>query len=114
MTTIEPFVLWPQVVINNMEYLDRLCILQMTSDMACKVLEGLYDFIFIDGEHEYGQCKRDILNYRKFIKSGGIIAGHNFETHARAAHPGVAKAVIEIFADNFKLTKTDCVWYVEV
>lgn len=37
-----------------------------------------YDFVFIDGLHTYEQCKKDLENYSKLIKQGGIIACHDY------------------------------------
>lgn len=36
-----------------------------------------FDVIFIDGGHEYNTVKQDFLNYKQFIKPGGIIAMHD-------------------------------------
>lgn len=37
----------------------------------------LFDFIFIDGAHEYPAVKRDYQIYREFVKKGGILAFHD-------------------------------------
>jgi len=36
------------------------------------------DFAFIDGDHSYEGCKRDIIAWLPKIKSGGILAGHDY------------------------------------
>jgi len=36
------------------------------------------DLVYIDGLHTYDQVKRDIENYLPLIKSGGILAGHDY------------------------------------
>lgn len=38
---------------------------------------GTVDFLFIDGEHDYNNVKSDYLNFRPFVKQGGIIALHD-------------------------------------
>lgn len=48
------------------------------------------DFLFIDADHSYEACKLDILEWGKFVTSGGVISGHDFGSWA-----GVNKAVQE-------------------
>ncbi len=50
------------------------------------------DFIFIDAAHDYNSVKKDILAWFPKLKKGGIIAGHDYTTHA-----GVKRAVDEFF-----------------
>ena len=57
------------------------------------------DFIYIDGNHEYPYVKRDIENYYKKLRDGGIIAGHDINW--RGDTP-VMFAVRE-FCDNNRL-----------
>jgi cephalosporin hydroxylase len=35
------------------------------------------DLLFIDGDHTYEGVKQDFLNYRQFVREGGIIAFHD-------------------------------------
>lgn len=67
-----------------------------TSDDAVKEIPEL-DFIYIDGNHEYEYIKRDIENYFKKIKSGGILAGHDVTSQV---FRGVIKAFVEFIKDN--------------
>lgn len=36
-----------------------------------------YDFLFLDGNHEYEAVKKDYMNLSDFVKKGGIIAFHD-------------------------------------
>lgn len=54
--------------------------------------EGL-DFVFIDADHSYGSVRADIAAWLPKVKSGGIIAGHDFAPE----FPGVIQAVSEAF-----------------
>ncbi|KKT72729.1 MAG: hypothetical protein UW68_C0027G0015 [Candidatus Collierbacteria bacterium GW2011_GWB1_44_6] len=36
------------------------------------------DFIFIDGNHDFEHCTKDIENWSKKVRKGGIISGHDF------------------------------------
>ena len=88
----------------------RSVLYRMTSDDAVnKFVDDHYDFIFIDGLHEYGQLKKDCANYWPKIKKGGVFAGHDYTTIA-----GVKKAVDEfaeeVGATPIHLPEKD-VWY---
>jgi len=69
------------------------------------------DFVFIDADHRYESIKRDILAWKPKIKTGGVIAGHDYSL----SYPGVVKAVDDIFGDkvNKKYTLYDS-WLVEI
>lgn len=47
--------------------------LKMTSDKFFEHNSKKFDIIFIDGLHEYKQCKKDLMNSLKIIKKGGYI-----------------------------------------
>ena len=49
---------------------------------------GPYDFIFIDGGHEYDVVKKDFYNYSKALAKGGAIAFHDIKSNVV---PGVPK-----------------------
>lgn len=72
---------------------DRCTILEMDSISAAKkVPDESLDFIFIDGDHSYEGCKKDILAWLPKIKKTGWLLGHDYHQY-----PGVKKAVDEIF-----------------
>tara|TARA_B100000287_G_scaffold333763_1_gene318936 strand:- start:2272 stop:2829 length:558 start_codon:yes stop_codon:yes gene_type:complete len=52
-----------------------------------------YDFIYIDGSHDYKDIKRDLELYLPKLKKGGIIGGHDYHEWG---WPGVFKAVNEV------------------
>ena len=49
----------------------------MTSDEFFKKNKFFFDVIFIDGHHEYLQCRRDVLNSLKYLNINGIILMHD-------------------------------------
>lgn len=53
------------------------------------------DFVFIDGDHSYEGCKKDIF-FAKSVVSQGIIAGHDWGT---PGYVGVDKAVREFLGE---------------
>lgn len=59
---------------------DRWIHYRETSDKALERFEdNKFDFVFIDGLHEYEQVLLDCKNYWNKIKSGGIFSGHDFK-----------------------------------
>ncbi len=71
-------------------------LLRMSSTEAAKVIHDDLDFVFIDGDHEYEAVLNDLNLWFPKIKSGGLLAGHDW-THRR---PGVPKACTEFFAEH--------------
>lgn len=77
-----------------------------TSDDALKDLQGKkFDFIYIDGIHQYQNVLDDIKNYLPLVKEGGIIGGHDYG----GPWKGVQKAVDEVFGKPDKVFK-DTSW----
>ena len=111
LVTIDPSPQWDDVIERNKAHFSRLWILNQPSDVAHKILLPEYDFVFIDGDHSYEQCKKDIINYERLVIPGGIVSGHNYHKANDSAHPGVHQSVDEIYPD-VKL-EHDFIWYVQ-
>ncbi len=64
-----------------------------------------FDFIFIDADHTYEGCKRDILDWYPKVKKGGVLCGHDY-VHRRVPTVkgiitfGVIEAVDEWVVNN--------------
>jgi hypothetical protein len=63
-----------------------------SEEFVNQIEDGSLDFVYIDGNHSYESCKRDILSWLPKIKSGGVIAGHDYSK----GFIGVFNAVNEI------------------
>lgn len=73
--------------------------IRKSSVEAIQDLQGKeFDFIFIDGLHEYEAVKFETEVYSKLIRKGGMVTGHDYN---HISFPGVTKAVNE-FADKHK------------
>jgi hypothetical protein len=61
--------------------------------------DNTFDMIYIDGDHEYEGCKKDLLEAYKKVKNGGWLMGHDYEMNMNKANTvysfGVRKAVDE-------------------
>lgn len=55
-----------------------------------------FDFVYIDGNHQYEAVRQDIAAWLPKVKSGGFIGGHDWKN---APHPGVEKAVREMIGE---------------
>lgn len=80
---------------------DRVDIMRMDTHSAARfVPDASLDFVFIDADHTYEGCKRDIEDWACKIRPGGILSGHDINW------PTVRQAVEErfpqflIFSDN--------------
>lgn len=78
-----------------------------TSEEFSKTIENnSLDFVYIDGNHQYDSCKKDLELWIPKIKKGGIIAGHDY---LAACFMGVVNAVNETFGGPDK-TYEDTSW----
>jgi hypothetical protein len=66
--------------------------------------DDYYDIIYIDADHTYEGCKRDLTEAFKKIKQGGYIMGHDYEMNMKKGKTdwkcGVPQAVNE-FCDTY-------------
>ena len=68
-------------------------------DAAAEFGDATLDAVYIDAAHDYEPVKADILAWRPKLKSGGVLAGHDYGKHA----PGVIKAVNELIKGPIRL-----------
>lgn len=93
----------------NQEELKRIKFIQGHSSQIAEQLKGeFFDFIYIDGDHDFYQCRADIIQYSKLLKKYGIIGGHDYSD----VKYGVMNAVDEIYPQ--RLLFEDFVWIVKI
>lgn len=89
----------------------RTRLLRATSiDAALRFEDESLDLVYIDGCHKYASVKRDIETWYPKIKSGYILAGHDYAIGARTERFGVIEAVQEFVKANdlrFAITTKD-------
>lgn len=71
----------------------KVIIIKKTSDEAVDYIP-MCDYIYIDGEHNYEQVKKDMKMYYHKVKRGGILAGHD------ADYGQVSKAFCEFIHEK--------------
>ena len=64
-----------------------------TSIEAANLISERLDFVYLDGDHSYKNVKKELELYYPKVKSGGLLAGHDFNGDDN----GVERAVIEFF-----------------
>eukprot|EP00747_Dinoflagellata_sp_TGD_P187809 gnl/TRDRNA2_/TRDRNA2_45859_c0_seq2.p1 gnl/TRDRNA2_/TRDRNA2_45859_c0~~gnl/TRDRNA2_/TRDRNA2_45859_c0_seq2.p1 ORF type:complete len:129 (+),score=24.57 gnl/TRDRNA2_/TRDRNA2_45859_c0_seq2:118-504(+) len=75
----------------------RARIHRLTGELAAPLFEdGELDLIWVDGNHDYEFVVKDLRLYIPKLRSGGVVAGHNY----CEATPGVVRAVQEVFAEH--------------
>jgi hypothetical protein len=79
---------------------------------ASQVQDGELDFCFIDGDHSYDGCMRDIIAWLPKVRPGGVLCGHDYELKPKRKF-GVRQAVDEKFGDRVK-TGAGGTWFVRI
>lgn len=112
-------------------FMDRVHMIRCESHQAVKLFKDKdFHMIFIDGDHRYEGVKQDIEDWWSKLKVNGIMAGHDMnvdywdkpeeidanikEVTINQYHPGVTKAVYEMFGRGYYTRRKDegTVWYV--
>lgn len=95
-----------------MYWFPQLHVVRMDSLTAAKLFpEKYFDFVFIDADHKYESVTADIKAWLPLVSVGGYLTGHDYD----AKHPGVKKAVDEIFGvDGVEINNSESVWIKKV
>lgn len=99
-------------------FADRIVIRQMqSSDCAGGYPDDHFDFAFIDADHTYEAVREDISLWRPKVRSGGILAGHDYDGRMdRRGVWGVKRAADEFAAtEGLEIhTETGKLWWVQI
>jgi len=88
------------------EYYDKIIWVEDYSFNCADIIPNDVDFVYIDGDHRYVCCRKDIELYFPKVKSGGLLAGHDYNKSM------VKKAVTDFFGRGFFSSK-GMDWWVE-
>lgn len=69
------------------------------------------DLVFLDGDHRYAAVVSEIDHARALVKSGGIIAGHDWD---HPTWPGVRRAVEDSFPHRADVHLVGSIWWVRI
>ena len=78
-----------------------------TTEAAKTVEDESLDFVFIDADHGYEGCLRDIKAWDSKVRKGGIVFGHDIH------FPTVKQAVTEFYGENSWNTEDDFIWWIQ-
>jgi len=65
-----------------------------SAEFASVTIDDSLDFVYIDADHSYEGCMRDLKWWAPKVRQGGIIAGHDYQ------YPPVKKAVDQFFIEH--------------
>ncbi len=94
----------------------RLCgfihyrLLNMESKKAAITFgHAMSDFVFIDASHDYESVKTDIALWAPKVRTGGLIAGHDYSRR----HKGVIRAVDEAYGGRAQVAPGKVWWVIK-
>jgi predicted O-methyltransferase YrrM len=70
---------------HNLTNLNAELIRENSMDALSLFKDGSLDFVYIDANHFFDWCTPDIIYWPKKVKSGGVIACHDYLRHPRMA-----------------------------
>lgn len=82
--TVEMHERYRQDAINNLTAtgkpfeLMRMTSLEGAAELKAKYGEGFLDAVYLDGDHDYQPLMDDIAAWWPLVKSGGVVAGHDY------------------------------------
>lgn len=78
--------------------------IEVIVDYGANFLAGMrdrwFDFLYLDGSHEYEQTKKDLLQAMPKMKPGGVLLGDDFDPDPASNQHGVFRAVNEFIAER--------------
>jgi len=87
---------------------NRIDLLHMSTVQAAEKLSNTqFDLVFIDADHSYNGVATDIQMWLPKVRSGGIVAGHDYSTK----WPSVQRAVADNLPINEIQLEPDSVWW---
>lgn len=96
--TVPAEAVWGHAMIAVSPYGDRAKWRRgLSIEMAAGFPDNCLDFCFVDAAHDHDSCAADIAAWRRKVRHGGVLAGHDFSSRFR----GVQRAVREALGANF-------------
>ena len=43
--------------------------------------DGTFDFVYLDGNHDFVNIANDIVEWEKKVRVGGVVSGHDYRRH---------------------------------
>jgi hypothetical protein len=74
-------------------------------EYANRVSERSVDFVYIDSEHDYINCRNDVLAWWPKVKIGGFMGGHDYQESLQSSTFRVFQVVQEFIASDKSATE---------
>lgn len=79
----------------------RFTIIRDTSENGSKIFQNnFFDFVYIDGNHSYKECLKDLELWYPKLKSGGIFSGHDYTNRPPSIE---VKRAVDEFSEKYNL-----------
>ena len=70
--------MYAKKILKEKGYAERIVWLIMMANEAVNKVNEPLDFVYIDGNHDYGFVMDDITNWAPKVKEGGLVGGHDY------------------------------------
>lgn len=94
-----------QVTKERMQGLNHEIIRKFSMDALDDFQDNSLDFVYIDANHDYQHCVEDITGWYKKVKTGGIVAGHDYIRRKGQDHLYAVKKAVDDFVEVFNIPK---------
>jgi hypothetical protein len=97
-----------QVIQRMSNYNGRAALMNMQSAFAAgKFPDKFFDYVYIDGGHDFKNIMIDLLSWHSKVRDGGIFAGHDY------GYKEVGDAVYSyIYSQHYNLYVNDSDWWI--
>ena len=93
-------------VVDKFKGKDNVTIHRVWSTEFFDTFEGKLDWIYVDGDHSYEGCYKDLVDCLKVMSPDGIIFGDDYAWRPKNGKPGVTAAVDQfVLENNFNLER---------
>ena len=75
----------------------NLMIPMSSEDASKKIADKSLDFVYVDADHTYDNCKKDLNLWWGKVKDGGILCGHDY---SNTLYTFAKQAVDEVFPNG--------------
>jgi len=66
-------------------------------------IDRTFDFVYIDGNHEFPWVVEDIFHWSKKVKKGGIVSGHDYRRSKRADTRNHVTYVVDAYTAAYRI-----------